>query len=226
MKMIPTELNRKNQFLGGHSNKNKLPMFTGKHMMFFFLYFCFSSSIRLRSTGCTRVTYLMSSCTTTTSRCSVSLVKNDQVNKSTLMKHAKTLHQQDLVLKKEPRRYQRLRTTVSDIREEQQHVEFSERAIKRQQQHTLQKELKNNAKIVDLGCQKARARKADTVHSNMTRQRKEKAKGSDQEAWFKETMQQNDNMPERQGKMVGSSRFNGGAGTPCTCRSMDDLFAC
>ena len=39
-----------------------------------------------------------------------------------------------------------------------------------------------NAKIVDLGCQKVRARNADNVHSNMTRHRKAKANGIDHEA--------------------------------------------
>ena len=35
-----------------------------------------------------------------------------------------------------------------------------------------------NANTVDLGCQKARARKAEHVHSNMTRQRKERQRES------------------------------------------------
>ena len=38
------------------------------------------------------------------------------------------------------------------------------------------------ATIVDLGCQKVRARNADNVHSNMTRHRKAKANGIDPEA--------------------------------------------
>ena len=111
------------------------------------------------------------------------------------MKHAKTLSQQDIVLKKEPRSCKILRTIVDDILEEQQQIMLisdKERGSfkksdqeTQQQQHTLQNELKDKAKIVDLGCQKARARKADNVHSNMTRQRKEKAKGIDQEAWLK-----------------------------------------
>ena len=36
------------------------------------------------------------------------------------------------------------------------------------------------AKIVDLGCQKARAQRAENVHSNMIRQRKGKAKETGQ----------------------------------------------
>ena len=82
---------------------------------------------------------------------------------------------------------------------------FSPRAIKRQQQqqqHTLQKELKRQAKIVGLGCQKG-ARKAEYVHSNMTRRRKGKAKGTDQEARFEETIQQNNHTSERQGSPSG-----------------------
>ena len=43
-----------------------------------------------------------------------------QVKKSTLMKHAMTLYQQDIILKKEPRSHKRLRTMVNDIFEHQQ----------------------------------------------------------------------------------------------------------
>ena len=57
------------------------------------------------------------------------------------------------------------------------------------------------AKNVDLACQKARARKAESVHSNMTLQRKGKAKGIDQEAKSKDTIQQNDKMPEGHGQV-------------------------
>ena len=45
-----------------------------------------------------------------------------QVDKSTLMKHAMTLHQEDFVLKKEPRSDLRLRTMVNVILEQQQHT--------------------------------------------------------------------------------------------------------
>ena len=46
-----------------------------------------------------------------------------------------------------------------------------------------------------------RARKVEIVHSNVTRQGKEDAKAIDQEARLKETIQQNDNLPEKQGKV-------------------------
>ena len=43
-----------------------------------------------------------------------------QVRKSTLMTHVMTLHQQDIVLKEEPRSYANLRTVVNHILEHQQ----------------------------------------------------------------------------------------------------------
>ena len=82
------------------------------------------------------------------------------MEKSTLMKNGMTLYHQDIILKKEPRSYQRLRTMVNDI-------------LEQQQQHTLRKELKEKAKIVEFGCQKARSRKAENVLSNMEWKSKE-----------------------------------------------------
>ena len=69
------------------------------------------------------------------------------------------------------------------LEQQQQHVDLSKTGAEetQQQQHTLRKELKREAKIVDLGHQKARAREAENVLSNMTRRRK--AKDIDQEAW-------------------------------------------
>ena len=52
-----------------------------------------------------------------------------------------------------------------------------------------------NAKVVDLGCQVARANKAEKVHSNMTPQRNEKPTGIDQESGIKK---KRDNSAERQ----------------------------
>ena len=84
------------------------------------------------------------------------------------------------------------------MKQQQKMLISFKKAIKRQQQqHTLRKELKKKAKNVDLGCHKARARKAEHVLSNMTRRRKAKAKEIDQEARLKETIPHNDNMPER-----------------------------
>ena len=103
------------------------------------------------------------------------------MKKLTHMMHAMTSYQEDTVLDQEPRRYQRLRTVVNDVPEQQQqNMLISQKRSDQkteQQQHTLHKELKKKAKFVHLGCQKARARKAQNVHSNLTRQRKDKAKG-------------------------------------------------
>ena len=48
---------------------------------------------------------------------------------------------------------------------------------------------------------KRQCSKDGDVESNMTRQGNEKAKGIDQAARLKETIQQNDSLPERQGKV-------------------------
>ena len=74
-----------------------------------------------------------------------------------------------------------------------------------EQQHTLRMELKKKAKMVDLGCQEARARKAEKVLSNTTRRRKENAKKIDQETGWKETIS-----PERQ-----YARKTGKSPPPC-----------
>ena len=114
-----------------------------------------------------------------------------------------TWNQQDILLKKEPRSYQRLRTMVNDILEEQQQNMLISHQKKRSKDSSSsilsRRSWREKAWRVDLGCQKARPRKAECVHSNMTRHRKEKAKEIDQEAWFKEASHQNENMPERQG---------------------------
>ena len=105
-----------------------------------------------------------------------------------------SLIHQGLILRKEPRSYQRLRTMVHDILEQQQqHVDLSKKGAEetQQQQHPLRKELKREAKIVDLGHQKARAREAENVLSNMTRRRK--AKGNQSRSLVKR-----DNSADRQ----------------------------
>ena len=84
-----------------------------------------------------------------------------------------------------------------------QHLKTTE-----QQQHTFRKEVKNIAKIVHLGCQKARAQRAGNVLSNMTRQRKAKAKEIDQEARLKERNQQNDIRTEHVQRHVWSLLAN------------------
>ena len=56
-----------------------------------------------------------------------------QVKKSTLMKHAMTLHQRHIVLKKEPRSYQRLRLwSMTSSSSNSRTRRFLKRTIKRQ----------------------------------------------------------------------------------------------
>ena len=101
-----------------------------------------------------------------------------QVKKSTLMKHAWIFYQQDILLKKEPRNYQRLRTLVTDILvQQQQNMLISQKQRSRQQQQQQAQHTFSKAKMVDLGRQNSRARKAENVLPNMTRQRKGKGKG-------------------------------------------------
>ena len=119
-----------------------------------------------------------------------------QLGKSTLMKNALTLYLSDVVLKREPRSFQKLRTMVNDILRPAAagHVDFSKKSDQEteQQQHTLLKELKKKAKFVDLGRQEDRARKAEHGLSNVTQQRKGKAQKLDQEAPLTETIPQKD----------------------------------
>ena len=96
--------------------------------------------------------------------------------------------QQDIVAKQEPKNYQILRTMVNDILEQQQQNMFFSQKERSRDRASWEK-----AEIVDLACQKARARKAENVLSNMTRQRKTKAKEIDEEARLKV-----DNSAERQ----------------------------
>ena len=67
-----------------------------------------------------------------------------QGRKSTLMKNALSLYQSDNVLKKEPRRYPKLRTTTNDILEhQQQNMLFSQKGVLKeteQHQRTLREE--------------------------------------------------------------------------------------
>ena len=66
-------------------------------------------------------------------------------------------------------------------------------AIKRQQQqHTPQKELKQKAKIVGLGCQKDRARQAESVLSDMARQRESIKKPGSKRQFRRKTIRQKD----------------------------------
>ena len=64
-------------------------------------------------------------------------------------------------------------TTFWSLKESPQEIQ--------RQPRTLRKKLKREAKIVDLGRQKAGARKAENVLSNKTRHRKCRAKELDQE---------------------------------------------
>ena len=80
----------------------------------------------------------------------------------------------DLVLKKEPRSYQRLRTMVNDILE--------------QQQHTLGKDLKRKAKIVTWDMKRLVLARRKNVLSNITQPGKGGVKELDQEARLKETI--------------------------------------
>ena len=104
-----------------------------------------------------------------------------QVWKSAFMKHVMTLHQQDIVLKKEPRSYAKLRTVVNHILEHQQQNMLISQKERSRDRAAVHKEQKKKAKIVDLGCQKGRARKADKVLLKLTWQRKSRAKDIDQE---------------------------------------------
>ena len=123
----------------------------------------------------------MSSCTTTTSRCSIKHVKKHklvlgsdldecvlknlyerQVRRYTLFKSALTLYQPDIVLKKKPRIYM-----VSDMLEhQQQNMLFStQESLKRQSSTSVpfRHEQREEAKVAALGRQKTRARKAEQV---------------------------------------------------------------
>ena len=80
-------------------------------------------------------------------------------------------------------------------------LDLKERSRDRAAAANCSKKLKKKANIGRLWQQKTRARNSENVLSNMTGQRKGKAKEIDQDAPLKETIPQKENISERQGEV-------------------------
>ena len=216
MKIISADFQRKNNVLEETQYKKKRPLHTDRQIMFQ----VFSSTLmRLRSTRWSWVTCLLSSCTTTVSWCSIRLgTKHYQLfdndldkhvletcmsgdwKRFTLMKHTVTFIRKTLFWKgsrEDAKDWGPWSMTSSNSNSrtcwflktsDQETAAYSSKGSEEEGRDCRFWDVKNVC-----------APKEENLHSNMTRQRKEKAKGIGQGARSTVTIQQNDNMPESQG---------------------------